>query len=142
MKNVTSDKGDIAVAKVISELTNHGCYISLPFGAHLPYDIIVADAGHKLSKVQVKYSSMYKGCIPVKLTTTHSNRQGNVFKLINPDYIDAFAVWCPDTENVYYIHINEMKGKSVFYLRVIPPANNQYERVNMAENYMNHNVIF
>lgn len=49
-------KGDIAVAKAIATFTELGCTLSIPLSEALPYDLVV-DAGGKLYKVQVKFST-------------------------------------------------------------------------------------
>ena len=55
MKLTTSDKGDIAVAMVIADLTSKGIKISLPISAHLPFDLIAISEDYNLSRIQIKY---------------------------------------------------------------------------------------
>jgi PD-(D/E)XK nuclease superfamily protein len=50
------------------------------------------------------------------------------------DEIDLFAVYCPDTERVYVIPVDEAT-ESVGSLRVLPPANGQARRIRWAADY-------
>jgi hypothetical protein len=49
--------------------------------------------------------------------------------------IDAFGVYCPETQCVYLIPIKDISAKRHCYLRVEPSKNNQYQRVRWAHDY-------
>lgn len=100
----TSHKGDIAVAKVISDLTIKGYDVLKPMSEHLRFDL----AAHKdniFYKIQVKYSGRTEGYHNLR---GDSNRQ-NAGKLIITKYksgdFDYYAVYLVDKDCVIYPHI-------------------------------------
>ncbi len=51
----TKDKGDIAEAFVIADLTQKGYKIALPIGENIPFDLIAIRPDYSLVRIQVKY---------------------------------------------------------------------------------------
>ena len=47
-------------------------------------------------------------------------------------WIDAIAVYAPDTDTCYLIPIQEVEGTAMISLRVAPTANNQAQHVRRA----------
>ena len=49
--------------------------------------------------------------------------------------IEEFAVYCPATEGVYLIPINDVLARTGAYLRVETPRNGQHKRIRWAKDY-------
>lgn len=49
--------------------------------------------------------------------------------------IDEFAIYCPDTEGVYLIPIEDVLARTNAHLRVEPPRNGQRKRIRYANDY-------
>jgi len=63
----TKQKGDLAVAQCISQISLMGHEVLLPLGDRKPYDLVV-DIRGQLNKVQVKYAGIgYKNKCVVQL---------------------------------------------------------------------------
>ena len=115
----TLSRGIIAETAVVAHLTRSGFAVSLPVSGHSPYDLIAENHKYVMRRVQVKFSSARNDCITVYLNRVHTNSKGAQSKPINLDAIDAFAVFCPQTEKVYYIPKWELGGaKTCFVLRL------------------------
>lgn len=50
--------------------------------------------------------------------------------------VDHFAVYCPDTERVYLVPIEDVPTARQASLRVSPPVNGQAKGVRMASDYL------
>lgn len=121
MRHHTKDNGDIGVAQVLADLTKKGFYICLPLAEHLPFDMIAVSPDLKrMKRLRVKYRSKTKnGVVEVSLRQTASNANGFYHKSINLDEIDAVAIYCPNTDECYYVPAAELEGyTSVFALRL------------------------
>ena len=117
MKNTTCDKGDIAVAKTIADLTSKGIKIAIPLSAHLPFDLIAFDENYKSCRIQVKYCSNDKRLILSTQTVSVSSKIK--VKPINFDHIDAYAVYSSITDKVYYVNIKKLRhNKRSLKLRI------------------------
>lgn len=134
MRNTSSDKGDIAVAMVIFDLTSKGIKIALPVSSHLPFDIIAISEDCKLSRIQVKYCDGDESIILSLRTISVSSLL--VVKKVNFKYIDAYAAYSPKTNKVYYVNKSELeKYKTAFTLRLIPSKIND-ARIKYADKYL------
>jgi hypothetical protein len=50
--------------------------------------------------------------------------------------VDAFAVYCPETGDVYLVPIEDINTQQVCTLRLDPAKNNQTRRVRWAAQYL------
>ena len=71
MKDTTCDRGDVAVAKTIADLTAKGIKIAIPLSAHLPFDLIAFDENYKSCRIQVKYCGQDRKS--TRLNSSHSS---------------------------------------------------------------------
>lgn len=62
----------------------------------------------QLRRVQVKYIAARAGAVRVRLQMSHADRHGVHRRPIRLEEIDAFAVFCPDTDKVYYLLRDEV----------------------------------
>lgn len=144
MRHHTKDKGDLAVAEVIADLTRYGAHICLPLSEHLPFDLIaISPSMREVRRVQVKYGTAKRGTVRVALRGTHADRHGVHHRRINLDEIDCFAVYCPDTDKVYYVLTEEVLGlQCEFCLRVTSSKNGQSANTRPAERFVPTGRIF
>ena len=134
MKNTTCDKGDIAVAKTIADLTAKGIKIAVPLSAHLPFDLIAFDENYKSSRIQVKYCSNNKRLILSTQTVSVSSKVK--VKPINFNHIDAYAVYSSVTDKVYYVNIEELKLKKRSLKLRIDETCKEDVRIKYASKYL------
>lgn len=94
----TKDKGDIAVALTIADLTCKGYACFSPIiTEHLPFDLIAYKDGSCL-RIQVKYSAdghVTKG-------TAWNDRNGTHAHPYNPEDFDFYAIYLPAIEKIVY----------------------------------------
>jgi len=107
MKHHTKDKGDLAVAKIIADLTEKEYDILIPLSEHLPFDL-VAYRQNTLYRIQCKYSS--DGI--VKNRTSWADTNGNHSKNYGPEDFDYFALYLPDVKSCVYPSI-KFGGKTI-----------------------------
>lgn len=104
----TKDKGDLAVAKAIFDLTKKGYKVFTPtFCEHLPFDLI-AYKDLKCFRIQVKYSS--SGYIENE--TTWTNKNGTHAKKYNLEAFDYYAIYNEETDIIVYPSI-KYGGKTI-----------------------------
>ncbi len=137
MKHHTKDKGDKGVGFVIADLLKKGYYVSIPISEHLPFDLIAINSQGVTKKLSVKYRKVYRGIISVAFSNCYSDSKGFHYKPIDKKMIDVIAIYCENTNNVYYVNHNDFK-KGV-YLRVDKAKNNQTKGVCFADNYLELN---
>ena len=152
MGKETQTKGNLAVAKVIVDITKVGYVPFVPIFEHPNFDIIVVDQNSNLSRVQVRHCKLGdNGSIEVKLYNAYSNSQGAKMARLDRNAFDSFAIYCPDTEEIYYIKNSEIPKDSIstFSLRVTPPLGrkgrpliNGLESFRMASKYVGSDRLF
>ena len=141
----TKDKGDLGLVMVIADLVRHGIRVYLPLSEHQPSDLIALDGSGRVARVQVKYRTLEPtGVVTVDFRNTYSDSHGSHKKLADHSQFDCYAVYCPQTDKVYYLRIGDIPDGSVqcVSLRVVPPANNQKKKVIMASDYEAFDRIF
>ncbi len=145
MRHHTKDKGDLAVGKVIADLLGHGMQVLLPISEHLPFDLVaVSPSFRELRRIQTKYRSARKGKVSLPLQGSHSDRHGVHTKPICLDEMDAFAVYCPESDTVYYIRRDDIPVgfRREFVLRLAPSKNGQVKRTRPASDFAGAGRIF
>lgn len=141
----TKDKGDLGVVMVIADLVRHGVDVYVPLSEHQPSDLIAADRRGRIARVQVKYRTLERtGIVSIDFRNTYSDSHGVHSKLADHSQFDCYAVYCPQTEKVYYLRIDDIPKESKQYvsLRIVPTANNQKKKVIMASDYAAFGRIF
>lgn len=111
-----SDKGDIGVALVTADLIAKSFEILLPVSAITPYDLVAHRSG-KFYRVQVKYRRNTHGFLNIDLRkniggATKVKRSGTIVS-----DVEIIAIYCPDTNKVYYLDPNTIKNKRIVHLR-------------------------
>jgi len=130
---------------VISDLVRHGARVYLPLSEHQPSDLIAMDSSGRTARVQVKYRTLAStGIVTIDFRNTYSDSRGVHTKLADRSQFDCYAVYCPQTEKVYYVRIDDIPVGSTrgVCLRVTPTANGQKKNIMMASDYEAFDRIF
>jgi PD-(D/E)XK endonuclease len=122
----TSFKGELALMKVLLRAAEKRVVVSRPVTDFSRYDLVV-DVEGKLHRVQVKYAD---GKSPAQTTGSASARLysvsgGKKKQLYDFADVDAFIIYMPATDKVYWVPIEMCAGKSFLYLRYEPARNGQ-----------------
>jgi len=139
MRHHTKDLGDIGVIKAELNAMEQGYIVSRPSTEHAPFDLVIWSQETGARTVQVKARSLTtttghrqsEGYIQVAFRSTWSDSNGTHTRAVNKDEIDLYAVYCPDTDGVYWLDPRNY-GKSI-NIRINPPANNQKKNVHLAK---------
>lgn len=142
MRHHTKDKGDIGVACVLADLVRHNIQVALPISEHLPFDLVAIHACGAMAKVSVKYRVMDKtGAVTVETRSIWNDRNGTHHRRHDPGDYDAVAIYCPDTNECYYLLASEL-SPSGRTLRITKPGNNQMTGVSLARLFVDPERIF
>ncbi len=136
----TQKKGNLGLVKTITDLTEKDIAISLPISESEKYDLI-AEKNNICKTVQVRYTKIYKGVMEVKLRGIWTNGEGYQTRKRKQEDYDILAVYCPDTDGVYYIDSNKFDCNSAITLRIDKPQVKN-SKIRMADDYRNCEHIF
>jgi len=121
------EKGAIGEHRVVADLISKGYRVHKPLSESLPYDLVVSIRG-LFFKIQVKYVTQRRGFIETSPRSIKSRKS----RIVNIDF-DLLAIFCPDTQECYYVWRNEFHGS--IRLRMKPTKNNQGKGVHLAKDY-------
>jgi hypothetical protein len=129
----TKEKGDLGVLKAQLDLFEQGFLVLNPMTEHAPFDLVAYRNGHFL-RIQVKYKSVDRtGGMTIHFRSSWADRNGTHMRPVDKGEIDYYCVYCPDTDECYYLDPKEY-GSSVT-LRVKTPKNNQAKGIRLAKDY-------
>ncbi|MDJ0908345.1 MAG: group I intron-associated PD-(D/E)XK endonuclease [Woeseiaceae bacterium] len=129
----TKGKGDLGVLKAQLDLYEQGFTILTPQTEHSPFDLVAYRDG-EFRRVQVKYRSVDRyGKLEVKFSTCWTDKNGTHTVPIDKQEVDLYCVYCPDTDECYYLDPDEFG--STASLRVEAPKNNQKRNVKFVADY-------
>ena len=129
----TNEKGNRGLGNVIADVINKGYFIFLPLTDTTIVDVIIADNKMNLFKTQVKYSSVNKKGV-IKVSTSNVVDRKRV--PVNISLIDLWAIYCPETNNVYYVPKKELEGiTNGMSLRINTPKIKN-PNINFATDYL------
>jgi PD-(D/E)XK endonuclease len=129
------DIGDRSTLTIILAYRLQGWSVLVPFGENTRYDLVV-DRGGQLKRVQCKTGRLRDGAVIFRCCSSYAHHPNP--KVIRRDYlgqVDEFAVFCPETQAVYSIPIEDIPVRSQARLRVDLPRNNQFDGVRFARAY-------
>ena len=109
--------------------------MSVPFGENTRYDLVIDD-GCRLARVQCKTGRLREGAIRFATCSSYAHHARPSHG--RRDYlgqVDYFAIYCPETNGVYLVPIEEMTARAKGSLRVTPAQNGQRRRVRLADDY-------
>ena len=109
-----------------------GWAVLVPFGENTRYDLVVDRAG-QLTRVQCKTGRLRAGAVIFNVCSTYGHHPNP--KVVRRNYVgqvDEFAVFCPETQAVYSIPVEDLPTGNRGSLRVDFPRNNQLKGVRFA----------
>lgn len=116
---------------MLAEFVSQELSVSVPFGDNDPYDLVV-EIGGKLFRVQCKTGWIEDDCIRFK-TASKTTDGGNVSHVGYDGRIEAFVVYCPSNESLYWMPVEDA-GRRNTYLR-IGEAKIDHPSINFADDY-------
>lgn len=142
MGHHTKDKGDIGLACAMADLLKHNIQIALPVSEHLPFDLIAIHPRGDMIKVSVKYRVMSRsGVVRVETRRVWNDRNGTHHRQHRPGDYDSVAIYCPDTDECYYLLASEL-SPSGRTLRITDPGNNQMFGISLARSFIDPDRLF
>lgn len=128
----TSEVGVQAVAVILGAFVKKSWYVSLPFGDHMAYDMILDKRDGHLLRVQCK-EGHYKDGVVLYGTESVTVRAGGVFRRTGyRNRCDLFAVHC---DGRVYLVPPTVASKGFHGLRLDPTRNGQQANVCWAKDY-------
>jgi hypothetical protein len=103
-----------------------------PFGTNQRYDLAI-DLATGFLRAPCKTGRLRRGTIIFAVRSVSSNRRHTYLRTYE-DEVDLFLVYCPETDGIYAIPIEEATS-SVRALRVAPTANGQAKWIRWATEY-------
>jgi hypothetical protein len=129
----TKEKGDLGVLKAQVDLFEQGFTLLSPMTEHSPFDLVVYKNG-EFRRIQIKYRKLDDtGKLDIKFSTCWTDRNGTHTRAIDKNEVDLFCIYCPDTDECYYLAPKEF-GNYVC-LRVESPKNGQKKNIHFASDY-------
>jgi hypothetical protein len=132
----TSHPVDIGLrseAAIVGELLRRGYYVLEPRGFNHRYDLVI-DTGARFLRVQCKTGRLRRGAVLFNARSVRTNTKQAISRSYQGD-VDMFLVFCPDTNAVYAVPIEDATI-SIVALRVEPSANNQSKNIRWASDYL------
>jgi hypothetical protein len=103
-----------------------------PFGSNHRYDLVI-ETGSRFLRVQCKTGRLRNGTIIFNAQSIRANTRRAVRRPYQGE-IDLFLVYCPDTERVYAVPIDDATS-TIGSLRVDPARNGQSKRIRWAADH-------
>jgi PD-(D/E)XK nuclease superfamily protein len=130
----TNQKGAIAEARIAAAAIEAGADVYRPVVEGGRYDLIFGIGG-RLLRIQCKWATRYGGVVVVRCYSARRARAGLERKLYTAAEIDAFAVYCGETESCYYLPVDLVAGRAQLHLRLSPARNRQQLGTHDARRY-------
>ena len=129
----TKKIGDYSELAVMAALIKAGYRIAIPFGENHRYDLI-ADRDGTLFRVQVKTGRLRGGVIKFNCYSVNVRRAKPGLRTYVGE-IEAFGVYCPELDEVYFIPANDVVDLKKPCLRLNGTRNGQAKRLRWAAQY-------
>jgi hypothetical protein len=124
------DVGERSEAIIFAELVKRGHQVLIPYGTNHRYDLVI-DVGGRFLRAQCKTGRLRGGVVRFNTVSTRANTLRAYTTPHDADQIDLFLIYCPDTDRVYALDVDEA-ASSNGRLRVDPAANGQAKRIRWA----------
>jgi hypothetical protein len=129
----TDQKGAVAELKIATRAAELGVGVWGPYTVER-YDLIF-DLRSGLVRVQCKWASRYGDVVVVRCYRNRRNREGLLRQYYSADDIDAYAAYCADVDECYFLPIERFAHRIAIQLRLGPTRNNQARGINWARDY-------
>jgi hypothetical protein len=128
----SNDKGNIGYAMVIADVMKKGYFVFTPIADTTSVDMVIGNNKMELKRVQVKYrTKTNKGVLEIPIHTVVNGKKVQV----DVSKVDLWAIYCPDTDTVYYVPTEIVKGKTSIYLRIDEPVKKN-NKMHFARDYV------
>lgn len=130
-----SRKGAIAEIAIAAEAIKLGIMVYRPLCEGARADLLLETPDGRLLRTQCKLAQRQGDVVVVTTRTNRYTPHGYVHTTYTASEIDALAAYCPDTERVYLLPIDEVEGLTYMHLRLAPARNNQRAGTRMADQF-------
>ena len=96
---------------------------------HAPFDLVAYRDG-QFWRVQVKYRRARLGAVEVRFQSSWADGNGTHVRPIDKSQIEVVCVYCPDTDECYYVNPNAHRASVA--LRVTSSRNGQAAGILLA----------
>lgn len=130
----TTGRGDVTEQEIIAALTRDGLKLLRPISSATRYDLAIDRGDGTIVRVQCKTGMLKSGSILFRLFSVsgHTTR-AKPYK----GQVDAFGVYCPQTDRSYLVPVAALEECSSFAsLRIVPSRNGQVRRTRLADEYV------
>ena len=129
----TDQKGAIAELAIATRAAQLGIGV---WSSHTVerYDLIF-DLRPKLVRVQCKWASRYGDVLIVRCRRNRRSRDGFLVRTYSAYEIDAFAAYCEEVDECYFLPFDVFGDRRNVQLRLTPTKNNQALGINWAKDY-------
>ena len=112
------DVGDETTLAVMLALRMAGLAVLVPFGENTRYDLVIDD-GKSIGRVQCKTGRLRQGAVRFAVCSTYGHhRNPQTARRPYSGQVDYLAVYCPETQSVYLVPIEDLPVKVQAALRV------------------------
>ncbi len=129
----TNQKGAIAETAIAHEAIKLGIGVYHSYGDER-YDLIF-DLRPKLLRVQCKWAPCEGAVVTLRLYSARRTATGIGRCFYDPEELDAFAFYCPETDRCYFVEMAEIIGRRQLRLRLNSTHNNQATGIRWARDY-------
>jgi 23S rRNA G2069 N7-methylase RlmK/C1962 C5-methylase RlmI len=129
----TDQKGAVAELAIAKAAADLGIGVWGPYTVER-YDLIF-DLRPGLVRVQCKWAKRHDDVVSVPCYRNRRNRDGLLRQYYSSEDIDAYAAYCSDVDECYFLPIEIFANRIVIQLRLAPTKNNQNLRINWANDY-------
>lgn len=134
MAKDTSGRGDIAEFAILLALSRMGKKILRPMSSAMRYDLLVDNEDGTFARIQCKIGTFRGGKIEFRLYSVSGH---NTVAKRYAGQIDAFGVYCPDTNAAYLIPMEALgQCGNLATLRLTPARNGQRKRIRNAAEFL------
>jgi len=130
----TNQKGAIAEAAITKAAVELGVEVYRPAIEGGRYDLIFAH-GQRLVRVQCKWAPIYREVVVVRRFSSRRARSGVVRRFYEAGELAAFAAYCAELDQCYFIQQTVVGRSAAIHLRIRPSRNNQSHGVRWASDF-------
>jgi hypothetical protein len=130
----TNQKGAIAETAIAHHATKLGIDVYRPVTEGGRFDLIFV-LDDRLLRVQCKWARRIGNAVVVRCYSSRRTREGLRVRAYTADEIDAFAAYCPEVDQCYFLPIDRIPGRRNLQLRLEPARNNQWIGTHLASEF-------
>jgi hypothetical protein len=120
----SDQKGAVAETAIALAAIKLGLGVYRPFVEGERYDLIL-DVGTRLLRVQCKWAKRCGDVLVVRCYSARRTREGLRKRPYTADEIDAFAAYCADLDQCYFLRLECFASRTAIQLRLSATRNHQ-----------------